>query len=79
MAGYDTLPAGANVPVDKFTLSIPDQELQDFKNLLRLSKLAPQTYENMHSFDGEHGVSYYWMKKAKEYWLNEYDWCVAPR
>ncbi|KAK5197570.1 hypothetical protein LTR72_005304 [Exophiala xenobiotica] len=74
MAGYDTIPQGANIKVDKFTLSISDEELSDFKTLLRLSKLAPQTYENLHTDDGTFGVSHEWMSKAKEYWLNEYDW-----
>jgi microsomal epoxide hydrolase len=74
MAGYDNIPQGANVKVDKFTLSISDEEITDFKTLLRLSKLAPQTYENLHTDDGELGVSHEWMSKAKEYWLNEYDW-----
>ena len=80
MAGYDSVPSGANLPVDKFTLSIPDQEIQDFKDLLRLSKLAPKTYENLHA-DAKAfkcGVSHEWMTKTKEYWLNEYDWYV-PR
>jgi len=76
MAGYDTVPENAGLKVDSFTLSIPDQELSDFKELLRLSKLAPQTYENLHTDDGKFGVSYDWMKKAKDYWLNEYDWYV---
>lgn len=74
MAGYDNIPRGANVKVDKFLLSISDEEISDFKTLLRLSKLAPQTYENLHADDGKFGVSHEWMSKAKEYWLNEYDW-----
>lgn len=78
MAGYDNIPRGANVKVDKFTLSISDEEISDFKTLLRLSKLAPQTYENLHTDDGKFGVSHEWMSKAKEYWLNEYDWFVPP-
>ncbi len=76
MAGYDNIPRGANVKVDKFLLSISDEEISDFKTLLRLSKLAPQTYENLHADDGKFGVSHEWMSKAKEYWLNEYDWFV---
>jgi microsomal epoxide hydrolase len=78
MASYDTVPQGASIQVDKFTLSIPDQEVQDFKDLLRLSKLAPKTYENLHADTkaGKFGVSYEWMTKAKDYWLNQYDWYV---
>ncbi|ETI25700.1 hypothetical protein G647_02474 [Cladophialophora carrionii CBS 160.54] len=81
MSGYDTIPQGANIQVDKFTLSIPDQELQDFKDLLRLSKLAPKTYENLHANakDGKFGVSHEWMSKAKDFWLNEYDWRATEK
>ncbi|KAJ9615925.1 hypothetical protein H2200_002002 [Cladophialophora chaetospira] len=81
MAGYDTIPQGASLQVDKFTLSIPDQEIQDFKDLLRLSKLAPKTYENLHANakEGKFGVSHEWMTKAKDYWLNEYDWRATEK
>lgn len=75
MAGYDTIPAGAQIRVDKFNLSVPEQDLADFKDLLRLSKLAPRTYENL-TTDGNMGVSHEWMTKAKEYWQTTYDWCV---
>ena len=76
MAGYDTIPAGSSLQVDKFTLSIPDQEIKDFKDLLRLSKLAPKTYENLHADakTGKFGVSHEWMTTTKDYWLNQYDW-----
>jgi microsomal epoxide hydrolase len=76
MADYGTVPEGASIQVDKFTLSIPDQDIDDFKTLLRLSKLAPKTYENLHADAkaGKFGVSHEWMSKAKEYWLDEYDW-----
>ena len=78
MANYDSVPSGASIQVDNFTLSIPDQQFQDFRDLLRLSKLAPRTYENLHADtkEGKFGVSHEWMTKAKEYWLNEYDWYV---
>ncbi|KIW44806.1 uncharacterized protein PV06_03252 [Exophiala oligosperma] len=74
MAEYDNVPSRASVKVDKFELSIPDEQISDLKTLLRLSPLAPETYENLHTDDGKFGVSYEWMKKAKEHWLNKYDW-----
>ncbi len=76
MAGYDTIPLAAQLQPAKFTLSIPEQELSDFKTLLRLSKLAPHTYENFQT-DGSFGVSHEWMSQTKEYWQSQYDWYVA--
>ena len=73
MAGYDTIPQAARLQPEKFQLSISDQDLADFNILLRLSKLAPRTYENLQN-DGRYGVTYEWMSKAKEYWETKYDW-----
>lgn len=67
------MPSAASLRPEKFQLSIPEQQLSDFKNLLRLSPLAPRTYENLQG-DGRFGVTYEWMSKAKEYWENQYSW-----
>lgn len=56
-----------------FTVAIPELELNDFKELLRLSKLGPQTYENLQQ-DGRFGVTYEWMAKAKHHWETQFDW-----
>lgn len=56
-----------------FTLSIPDSDLNDFKTLLKLSPLAPQTYENQHT-DRRYGLPHEWLANAKAHWLNTYDW-----
>lgn len=77
MAEYDNIPSRATVKVDKFKISISDEQISDLKTLLRLSPLAPETYENLHTDNGRYGVSYEWMKKAKDHWLNEYDWSVS--
>lgn len=56
-----------------FTLSISDQDLSEWRQLLQLSKLGPQTYENTQT-ERNLGVTYKWLSTAKDYWLNEYDW-----
>jgi microsomal epoxide hydrolase len=76
MASYETIPAAAALRPQKYHLEIPDQDVSDFKELLRLSRLAPKTYENLQS-DGKYGVTHEWMSKAKEYWLTKYDWYVC--
>ncbi|KDQ08979.1 hypothetical protein BOTBODRAFT_37508 [Botryobasidium botryosum FD-172 SS1] len=58
---------------DPFKVNIPDSAIDEFKTLLRLSKLAPQTYENSQE-DWRYGVTGEWMREAKEKWLNDFDW-----
>ena len=73
MSQYDRLPARAKVALANFTVAIPDVELNDFKELLRLSRLGPKTYENLQK-DGRFGVTYEWMSKAKSHWETTFDW-----
>ena len=73
MSSYDRLPQGLSVALESFTVDIPDAELSDFNELLRLSKLGPKTYENL-QIDGRFGVTYEWMSKAKSHWETRFDW-----
>ncbi|KAF8250387.1 putative epoxide hydrolase [Wilcoxina mikolae CBS 423.85] len=59
------------IPVAPFNVSIPDSEVSDFKTLLKLSKLAPETYESQHR---RLGITSKFMREAKAQWENEYDW-----
>ncbi|KAJ4292651.1 hypothetical protein N0V90_009314 [Kalmusia sp. IMI 367209] len=56
-----------------FTLSISDQDLSEWRQLLQLSKLGPKTYENQQTTE-QYGVTYDWLSNAKDYWLNTYSW-----
>jgi hypothetical protein len=62
-----------NLRVRDFKVSIPDQDLEDFKNLLKLSKIGPETFENSCG-DASYGLSRSWVSQAKDRWLNGYDW-----
>ena len=73
MSQYDRLPQGASLDVTRFTLAIPDTQLADFNQLLRLSKLGPKTYENLQK-DGRFGLTYDWMSTAKSHWETKFDW-----
>jgi len=77
MGSYDRLPEGCQLQPSPFTLSVPEQDYSDFKDLLRLSKLAPKTYENLQN-DYRFGVSHDWMSKAKEFWEKQFDWYACP-
>ncbi|KAF2467733.1 epoxide hydrolase-like protein [Lindgomyces ingoldianus] len=61
-----------------FTLSIPDQELSEWRQLLHLSKLGPKTFENLQS-ERYFGVTYKWLSEAKDHWLKKYDWRVQEK
>jgi hypothetical protein len=70
---YSTVPAGATVKPEPFSLHIPQQEIDDFKTLLRLSPIAKETYENAQN-DRRYGVPRQWIVEAKRVWLGEFDW-----
>jgi microsomal epoxide hydrolase len=49
-----------------FTLAISDDDLSDFHQLLKLSKLGPTTYENTQTKEN-FGVTEKWLSGAKDY------------
>ena len=71
-AGYDGVPQKAKIAPNPFTVAISDSSLSDFKQLLRLSKLAPLTFENDRK-DRKYGLTMEWMAAAKARW-EEFDW-----
>lgn len=56
-----------------FTLNIPDQDIDEWRQLLKLSKLAPKTWEGSQE-DRRFGVTRKWLADTKDYWLNTYSW-----
>lgn len=57
-----------------FQLSVPDEALDELKQLLKLAKIGPATFENTAGATPAYGVSRAWAQEAKEYWLAKYDW-----
>ncbi|KAL4818094.1 Alpha/Beta hydrolase protein [Aspergillus spinulosporus] len=70
---FTKLPSTATITPSSFRVAIPDEQLSDLKTLLRLSRTAPQTYENLQE-DRRYGVTHEWMSTMKEEWLNNFDW-----
>ncbi|KAF2707262.1 epoxide hydrolase-like protein [Pleomassaria siparia CBS 279.74] len=56
-----------------YTLDIPDKDMSEWKQLLELAKIGPDTWEGRQD-DGRFGVSRQWLIDTKDYWLNKYDW-----
>jgi microsomal epoxide hydrolase len=61
-----------------FTLNVSDQDLSEWRQLLQLSKLAPETWEGRQE-DRRYGVTHKWLSEAKDYWLNKYDWRASEK
>lgn len=57
----------------KFRLCVSDDEYASFQQLIQLSRLGPQTWDNSFE-DGRYGVSHKWLSAAKAYWLQNFDW-----
>ncbi|KAJ4388752.1 hypothetical protein N0V93_006212 [Gnomoniopsis smithogilvyi] len=75
--GFDIIPSGAKGTAEPFQLHVSDTELSDFKTLLKLSPIAPETWENKTSTrDGGKyfGITRDWLINAKETWLEKFDW-----
>ena len=73
MARFDVIPHNCSLNVHKFEAAIPQSDVNEFTQLLRLSKLGPETYENLQN-DRRFGVTRKWLKDAKEHWEYLYDW-----
>ncbi|EER45056.1 epoxide hydrolase [Histoplasma capsulatum var. duboisii H88] len=72
-ASYSTIPSVASKAPEVFHVAIPEQQLSDFKTLLKLSKIPAPTYESLQE-DGRYGISHKWLAETKKYWEEEFDW-----
>ncbi|KAL3492575.1 Alpha/Beta hydrolase protein [Aspergillus germanicus] len=72
-APFAKLPSTAKISPSPFRIAVPDEQLSEFKTLVKLSKIGPQTYENTQE-DRRFGVTHGWISERKEEWLNNFDW-----
>lgn len=73
---YAQPPAKSTLKLTPFKAATSDQAIQDLQTLIKLAPLGPHTYENSQS-DARYGVNYDFMSKARDRWLNGYDWRKA--
>ena len=71
MDQFNTIPIDALVQPRPFALHVPDKDIADFKALLELSKIGPETWENS---SRKFGITRDWLAKAKDAWLNDFSW-----
>ncbi len=72
MAAFAKLPATAKTQPTPFTASTPESELNEFKELLKLSKVGKETYESTQK-DRKYGITSDWLAEAKTQW-EKFDW-----
>lgn len=75
MAAKFNVPPKSLANLRPFELHIPENEVVEFKNLLKLSKIGPATWWNQQN-NSQFGVSREWLIKAKETWLTSFDWRI---
>ena len=73
MSDYTKLPSKAKAQPEPFTAKIPEERLQEFKQLLKLSKIGPAVFENQ-SQDRAYGLNRDWLINAKKVWESDFDW-----
>lgn len=70
---FNTLPKGVTGKPEPLTLHVPETDLSEFRELVKLSKVGSSTWWNRQN-DPQYGVSREWLIQAKEAWLNNFDW-----
>ena len=74
---FGTLPEKASKSIDPFTIDLPDSEIKGMVDLLRLTPIASENYENSLPSEDRHlGVRRKWLIEAKKHWETKFDWCV---
>ncbi|KAF9776543.1 hypothetical protein IL306_005252 [Fusarium sp. DS 682] len=75
--GYTKIPSGALVEPLLFKVSIADDKIDELKQLVKLGKIAPPTYESTQN-EHNYGISHKWLTDAKAAWVN-FDWRAAEK
>lgn len=74
---FAKLPEKASKSVEPFTVDFPQSEIKGMIDLLKLTPVAGELYENSLAHNERHlGVRRDWLLNAKEYWETKFDWFV---
>jgi microsomal epoxide hydrolase len=71
-SSFANLPKNARSAPTPFKVSISEEQLQEFQQLLHLSKIGPKTFESEQA-DGRFGITRDWLLNAKATW-EKWDW-----
>ncbi|KAF2733648.1 alpha/beta-hydrolase [Polyplosphaeria fusca] len=70
---FGKIPEGASPQPEQFKVQFDEEKLNNLKQLIRLSPVAKDCYENQNRDQG-FGVTRQWMLDTKEYWEKQFDW-----
>lgn len=73
MSDYTKIPSKAKAQPKPFTANIPEETLEEFKQLLKYSKVGPAVFENQQE-DRRFGITRDWLVNAKKEWETNFDW-----
>ena len=74
---FDTVTSKASLKPQAFNAHVSDSELEDFKTLMKVSRIGPKTYENQIADVKDFtsfGITRQWLEDAKTHWVESYDW-----
>jgi microsomal epoxide hydrolase len=71
-SSFRQIPKAAISQPCPFNISISDADLEDFRQLLKLSKLGRTTFEGLQQ-DRKYGITREWLANAREKLL-DFDW-----
>jgi microsomal epoxide hydrolase len=74
---FAQIPSGALIQPKLFKVSIDDEKVDELKLLIKLSKIAPPTYESTQK-EKNFGITHQWLTDAKAAWM-KFDWYVDEK
>ncbi|PLB49163.1 alpha/beta-hydrolase [Aspergillus steynii IBT 23096] len=69
---FSQVPSGAKIPPSPFQVHVPDEQIEELQLLIKLSKIAPPTFESQQQ-DRKYGITTEWLTTAREAWKT-FDW-----
>ncbi|KAF2156654.1 putative hydrolases or acyltransferase, partial [Myriangium duriaei CBS 260.36] len=78
MAPYTKLPSKAKVKPDPFTAHISDEKLKQMIDLVKLSPIGAESWENLDE-SRTWGMNRKWLSEAKDHWANKFDWRATEK
>lgn len=76
VAPFANVPKYAKTQPTPYKVSVSEEKLSEFKQLLKLSRIGPETYEtlNANPEEGKFGITRRWLIDAKKEWETNWQW-----
>lgn len=70
---HSDLPNKPTIPVEPFKLSVPDEDINVLRTLLKSNRIAKESYENVSAEENKFGITRKWLVNMKDEWI-KLDW-----